>query len=44
MTSKPVTGIRIKDGKVIPKKSYLEGNRRRKAGRLVKAWKEKSTK
>jgi len=38
MTSKPVTGVKIKDGKVVRTRTYMAGNRAKKTARLVKQW------
>jgi hypothetical protein len=46
MTTKPITGYRIKDGKVVKAKPSLPAgqakNKAMKSQRLAKAWAEKS--
>ena len=42
MTSKPVTGIRVKDGKVTASKRYATKRSHLKAARLARAWAERS--
>ena len=42
MTSKPVRGVVVRDGKVKPKSSYTTRNRQLKSARLAKAWATKS--
>jgi hypothetical protein len=41
MSSKPVTGIKIKDGKLVRVRPFMAGAKNRKAARLEKAWKGK---
>jgi len=42
MTSKPVTGYKIKDGKLVRVIRYAAKNRNIKSNRLAKAWQQKS--
>ncbi len=42
MTTKPVTGIKIKDGKLIRTRPYKAKNKELKAARLAKAWAKKN--
>ena len=38
MATKPVTGVKVKDGKLIRTRTYMAGNRAKRAARLEKAW------
>lgn len=42
MTTKPLTNVIIKDGKVVRKKTYRAKNKAIKASREAAAWKKRS--
>ena len=42
MTTKPLTNVTIKDGKLVRKLSYVSKRRKIAADRQAKAWKAKS--
>jgi predicted DNA-binding antitoxin AbrB/MazE fold protein len=44
MTTKPLTNVTIKDGKIVRKRKYRAKNREIKAAREVRAWEAKSKK
>ena len=42
MTTKPVSGIKIKDGRLVRVRPYRAKNKALKTDRLVKAWTQKA--
>ncbi len=44
MTTKPLTNVIIKDGKIVRKRQYRAKNKAIKTDRLVKAWEAKGKK
>jgi len=41
MSTKPLTNVVIKDGKIVRKRGYMAKNKAIKADRLAKAWQKK---